>query len=63
MTGEELKALRLRLNLTREAMAEKLGITASAVYKIESGENQMRKSVEMLAEKLNSELLIPSTNS
>ncbi len=56
MTGSELKALRLRLGLTREAMAEKLGITASAVYKIESGENQMRKSVEMLAKQLS---LIP----
>lgn len=52
MNAQELKALRLRLNLTREAMAEKLGITASAVYKIESGENQMRKSVAMLAEQL-----------
>lgn len=52
MTGEELKALRLRLNLTREAMAGKLGITASAVYKIESGENQMRKSVALLAKML-----------
>ena len=52
MTGEELKALRLRLGLTREAMAEKLGITASAVYKIESGENQMRKSVALLAKML-----------
>ena len=49
MNGQELKALRLRLGLTREAMAEKLGITASAVYKIESGENNMSKPVAMLA--------------
>lgn len=52
MNGEQLKALRLHLNLTREAMAERLGITASAVYKIESGENKMRKSVSILAEQL-----------
>lgn len=58
MNKEELKALRLRLNLTREAMAEKLGITASAVYKIESGENQMRKSVAMLCQQLANHHLI-----
>ena len=52
MTGEELKALRLRLKLTQSQMAEKLGITLSAVFKLESGENNMSKPVAMLAEKL-----------
>ncbi len=52
MTGEELKALRLQLRLTREGMAEKLGITASAVFKIESGENNMSKPVAIICAEL-----------
>ena len=52
MTGEQLKELRKRLGLTQTQMAEKLGITLSAVYKIESGENNMSKPVALLAESL-----------
>lgn len=57
MTNKELRALRLKLGLTREAMAEKLGITASAVYKIESGENNMSKPVAIICAGLGQEIL------
>lgn len=56
MDNEELRALRLRLGLTQSQMAEKLGITLSAVFKLESGENNMSKPVAMLAEKLHSDI-------
>ena len=52
MTGSELKALRLRLQLTQTQMAEKLGITLSAVFKLESGENNMSKPVAIICEGL-----------
>lgn len=52
MNKDELRALRLRLNLTQSQMAEKLGITLSAVFKLESGENNMSKPVAMLASKM-----------
>lgn len=48
MTGEELRALRKTLKLTQSQMAEKLGITLSAIYKLESGENNMSKRTEKL---------------
>lgn len=52
MDNKELRALRLRLGLTQKAMAEKLGITLSAVFKLESGENNMSKPVAMLCQQL-----------
>lgn len=62
MTKDELKALRLRLGLTQSAMAEKLGVTLSAIWKLESGENNMSKPVAMLAQQLQAELLNPATD-
>lgn len=50
MQAIELRALRLRLGFTREEMAGKLGITASAIYKLESGENNMSKRTAKLLE-------------
>ena len=52
MTGQELLALRKRLNLTQSQMAEKLGITLSAVFKLESGENNMSKPVAIICAEL-----------
>lgn len=52
MNKDELKSLRLKLGLTQSQMAEKLGITLSAVFKLESGKNNMSKPVAMLAEQL-----------
>lgn len=51
MDKNELKALRLKLKLTQVQMAEKLGVSRSAIAKYEAGE-VMRKSVSMLAEQL-----------
>ena len=58
MNKDELLALRKRLNLTQSAMAEKLGITLSAVFKLESGENNMSKPVAMLCQQLANHHLI-----
>ncbi len=52
MNKDELKELRLRLDLTQTQMAEKLGITLSALYKIESGKNNMSKPVALLADRM-----------
>lgn len=52
MNSQELRALRLKLNLTQTQMAERLGITLSAVYKLESGENNMSKPVAILCQQL-----------
>lgn len=57
MDKAELRALRERLKLPRSEMAKKLGISASALYKLESGENNMSRPVKMLASKLEAELL------
>ncbi len=56
MNGSELQELRKSLNLTQTQMAEKLGIGLSAVFKLESGKNNMSKPVAMLAEKLKLEI-------
>lgn len=53
MTKDELRALRLKLDLTQTEMAEKLGITLSALYKLEAGKNKMSKPVAMLCQQLN----------
>lgn len=52
MNKNELKALRTKLGLTQTQIAEKLGITLSAVYKLESGENNMSKPVAMLCRQM-----------
>ena len=52
MTNKELKELRQKLGLTQTQMAEKLGITLSAIFKLESGENNMSKPVAILAQYL-----------
>ena len=60
MNGQELKALRDRLQMpykkdigaTQQYIGELLGITASAVAHIESGKHKMSKPVAILAEKL-----------
>lgn len=49
MTKEELKALRLRLNLTQSAMANRLGIRLRMYHYIEKGERKLSKASEMLA--------------
>jgi len=48
MTGKELRALRLKLDITQAEMGERLGITAGLVCKLEKGA-KMNKSVEILA--------------
>lgn len=45
-----IKSLRLSLSLTQEKMGEQLGISKSAVSKLESGENKMSKPVAKLLE-------------
>jgi transcriptional regulator with XRE-family HTH domain len=52
MTGQELSDLRHKLGLTQKQMGEKLGITLSAVFKLESGENNMSKPVSILCQQL-----------
>lgn len=52
MNKDELKSLRLSLNLTQPQLAEKLGVTRDAIAKYESGKTNMRKSVAMLAESI-----------
>ena len=52
MNKDELLDLRKNLGLTQTEMAEKLGLTLSAVFKLESGENNMSKPVAILAAKL-----------
>ncbi len=52
MNAQDLKDLRLRLKLSQRAMGERLGVSGTAVYKLEHGINRMSKPVEMLAGKL-----------
>lgn len=52
MTGQELKSLRRKLDLTQAQIAEKLGITSDAVYALECGKNNMSRPVEILARQL-----------
>lgn len=58
MDNKELRALRLKLDLTQQQMAERLGITLSAVYKLESGENNMSKPVAILCQQLANHRLV-----
>lgn len=49
MNAQELRKLRLSLDLTQQQMGMELGISRTAIAKIESGENNMSKPVAMLA--------------
>lgn len=49
MNGQELKALREKLELSQVQMAEKLYITAGAISRLESGDNKMSRQTEALA--------------
>jgi DNA-binding transcriptional regulator YiaG len=57
MKAQEIKELRARLELSQTAFGEKLGITRDAVAKLESGENNMSRPVEILATQLLKTLL------
>lgn len=52
MNAEEIKALRLQLNMTQAQLAAKLRISRSAVAKIETDKNHMSAPVEELALRL-----------
>lgn len=56
MTGEELRALRLRLGLNPTQMAERLGLGWRMYRYIEKGEHQLSKASAMLAARLLEEL-------
>ena len=56
MNGQELRALRERLELTQAESAPMLGITMDAVSMMERGKINMKRSVEMLALQLDSTL-------
>lgn len=55
MNKDELKSLRIKLGLTQEQMADKLGVTRDAIAKYEAGMN-ISKPVMMLAEQLQANL-------
>ena len=52
MTKDELKSLRTKLGLTQAQMAERLGISHSAIVKLESGKNNMSRPVAMLCQQM-----------
>lgn len=56
MNREELRGLRLRIDVTQKEMADKLGISLITYSRYERGEKTMSKPVTMLAEKLKSEI-------
>ncbi len=58
MTAQELKALRLSLNLTQSQLGERLGVTRGQIAKYEAGA-KMSKSVELLANHLSMILIEP----
>lgn len=43
MTGAELKAWRTKRNLTMEALARRLGVSITTVYRWESGRTQVQR--------------------
>lgn len=45
MTGEELKAVRVRLNLTQEELSKKLGVAANTVARWERNERKISEVV------------------
>lgn len=50
MTNKELRALRLRLDVTQAAMAEKLGVSRVMYGLYERGDTPISKPVQKLAE-------------
>lgn len=58
MNNIQLKQLRNKLGLTQAQMADKIGISHSAIVKIESGKNNMSKPVSMLCQKLENHQLV-----
>ncbi len=55
MTSEELRALRLRIDITQKEMADKLGISLPMYSLYERGKTPMSKPVAILAAKLETE--------
>ena len=41
MTGQEFKSLRARLGLTQAAIAQRLGVSVTAVWRWESGQRRI----------------------
>ncbi len=58
MDNKQLKQLRVNLHLTQREMAERLGISRTAIAKIEAGENNMSKPVAILCQQLASHHLV-----
>ncbi len=56
MNKDELRALRLRLDVTQRQMAEKLGVSLPMYSLYELGKTPMSKPVTILANKLKEEL-------
>ncbi len=52
MDAKTLKALRTRLGLNQTDIGKRLGISRTAVAKLEAGVNRMSKPVAILAEQL-----------
>jgi len=50
MAPQELRKLRLKLDLTQQQMAEKLGIVRHTYNEYERGKKPINKTVEKLAE-------------
>ena len=54
-TGERIKMLRIKLNMTQEELGQKIGVKTPAIYKYENGlvVNLKRSTIEKLANALN----------
>ena len=50
MTAEEFKAERLRLALSQDAMAKRIGVSLQAVYYYETGKRKVPQPVALLLE-------------
>lgn len=48
VTGKELKAIRLRLGLTQEQLAEKVGVAGNSIARQERGEIGIREPLARL---------------
>lgn len=52
MTSEEIQAIRKRIGLTQEQLAEKLGVTIHAVRKWEQGQRQVKGAALKLLQEM-----------